>query len=258
MLGGALAQRLTLWSVPRKFGRSPMRFGCGVIVAFGIATVGSAQLTSDDPALFRTWARAYGWDVPEPHCQCTRRPCLRCMPPGAGPKAERDAAFATAQAYIDCTQTLPKGCMVRSNASAGKGGLFASMFQVTAREWMCGFAPRSHYCDTVMRSSGSLPRAIQGHFKHYTDNVVCRDEGYNISRAASGPPVACLFQPVVRSADNGKRCGVYSHCDVFDPGVGWRGPNWSSPWWWGATQAYLFRLHPAHALAPRTLTLTIG
>ena len=154
---------------------------------------------------------------------------------------EAKAAVRKGFAYLSCRQTLqlvngslaaPTILPVEYAGKSGPGGI-GSMLQDTAMRFL----------------RASKPTAITGDFRWYTSNKVC---------AALGTPgMNCFFRPVLvppSGIAKAAACTTQAECKpcaAYDPEVpqpldanSLQSPSLlarGGAWWWGVTQAYLFR-----------------
>ncbi|KAJ1449377.1 hypothetical protein M885DRAFT_535937 [Pelagophyceae sp. CCMP2097] len=177
-----------------------------------------------------------GWiAVPEPEAGGGWDLSRGRLPAGAG-AAE---AYSVGMAHLRCRQA---SCGAKSKSLSigrAKTGLFASMFQLMARKFQCALHP-TNYCVAFNQDASPAadgPVVIDGHFKWYTENAVCKAR-------RDAVPLDCHFEPMALGGAECERgaapaadaCGA-----LHDPGVEFRGTNWNSAWWWGVVQAYVSR-----------------
>ena len=118
---------------------------------------------------------------------------------------------------------------VYSVVEAGYGGGFASQFQVVATEWL-KIAAGSNY---------SVPVLIRGHLKGYTDGKECSHVRQDWT---------CLFLPMSAHQEvllqTGRRVAGVMKPAVDMTVIPKEFRHRGLAWWWGAVQAYMFRLQP--------------
>lgn len=118
---------------------------------------------------------------------------------------------------------------VYSVVEAGYGGGFASQFQVVATEWL-KIAAGSNY---------SVPVLIRGHLKGYTDGKECSHVRQDWT---------CLFLPMSTHQEvllqTGRRVEGVMKPAVDMTVIPKEFRHRGLAWWWGAVQAYMFRLQP--------------
>ena len=129
--------------------------------------------------------------------------------------------YDKAISYITCKQSS----FNRSDINAinvgvlGSGG-FGSMFQKSAQTLF-------HY----FQSGTKFPVQLLGEYRKYSDVHVCTEN-------KPAGLLNCFFQDLVIDQNSSS---PFTDCNIYDPGIEFRGFNWDSPWWWGVIQSYMFR-----------------
>ena len=136
------------------------------------------------------------------------------------------AAITFIRAFLEPTNATGH---VYSVVEAGYGGGFASQFQVVATEWL----------KTAAGSNYTVPVLIRGHLKGYTDGKEC---------AHVRQDWTCLFLPMSAHQEvllqTGRRIEGTMKPAVDISVIPKEFRHRGLAWWWGAVQAYMFRLQP--------------
>lgn len=130
--------------------------------------------------------------------------------------------YDKAISYLNCKQSSFNQSKINAITAQGTGGGFGSQFQRSAQTLF-------HY----FQSGTNFPVQLIGEYRKYSDVAVCRE--YRPAGLLN-----CFFQDLVNDLPKNSTSS-FTDCNIYDPGIEFRGFNWDSPWWWGVIQSYMFR-----------------